>query len=367
MQTAFRITDGSTGTAYHQRNRMHRHQQGDKRQEEKKTAASRHCNGFLTGRILPVAPDYFINQGMEENIRITSEENFDFLYRSALRYTQLMGVQFPFKKSRDSMRINFINLYQALDNALPENINMEIMDGKPHFCLYRFHEWPDYTLFWIPLDFTETLPRQLKKITLEFLQRFVRHHDIQDVTDTCYYEMAQGLMEDYENYNGDTTPQQIRQCLCLIKSYENGKAHRLFERMKGRRFCADLEGEIRKYRTEKKDERQLLELIREGMELITPGSPCIMQYDYDWAYEESPDFRPAEMSVQIMLTYSVDDVVTDEMKNNFNMDCQESYAITPVTTLYLTPETERLFTMDNYPEKFSKWLNRFIDHVSNNF
>ena len=62
--------------------------------------------------------------------------------------------------------------------------------------------------------------------------------------------------------------------------------------MEGKPFCTDLEEKVRKYRAAVKEERELLELIREGMGLITPGNPCIMQYGYDWAYERSPDFPP---------------------------------------------------------------------------
>lgn len=35
---------------------------------------------------------------------------------------------------------------------------------------------------------------------------------------------------------------------------------------------------------------KLLELIREGMALITPESPNLTDYLYDWAYEEERDF-----------------------------------------------------------------------------
>ena len=55
---------------------------------------------------------------------------------------------------------------------------------------------------------------------------------------------------------------------------------------------ASREGEIRKYHTKKNYERALLELLTEGTAYISHGSPSIMQYSYDWAYEEAPDFRP---------------------------------------------------------------------------
>lgn len=367
MQTAIRITNGEFGQPYYQRSRMHRYQPGDKQQEKKKAATCRGYNDFLTGRILPVAPDYYMEFDEEKKINLTTKENFDYLYRSALKYAGLAGVELPFRKSKHNPRINISNLYKALYTLLPENINLEAMNGKLYFCIYRFHDWPDHELFWIPLEFTEKLPRQLKRITLEFIRQFVRHHGIQNITESSYYEMAHDYLTDYKNYDEEATAGEIRHKANLAKAYEEGKVHRILERIGKRKFCTDLKGKIRQYQTNKRREQQLLKLIKEGMEFISPDCPGIMQYYYDWAYEESPDFQPAGLDVQIMLTWSIYDDMTCEMESYFNSECQESYAITPVTTLYLTPETDRLFTIDNFPERFSKWLGCFIKHVANNF
>lgn len=367
MQTAIRITNGGSGTSYYQRSRMHRCQPGDKQQEKKKTAARRSYNDFLTGRILPVAPDYYMKLDEEEKINLTTKENFDFLYSSALKYAGLADVELPFRKSQGTPRMNISKLYKAMDDLLPENINLEAVNGKLYFCLYRFHDWPNHELFWIPLKFTEKLPRQLKRIALEFIRRLTRHHGIQNVTESYYCEMAIESLKEYRCFGEEATAAEIRHKANLAKMYEEGKVHRILERMGKRKFCTDLGKEIQLYHTKKNKELKLLRLITEGMEFISSGSPSIMRYYYDWAYEESPDFQPAGLDVQIMLTWSIYDDITNEMERYFNSDCQESYAITPVTTLYLTPETERLFTMNNFPERFGKWLIRFTQHIANDF
>ena len=51
MQTVIGTTNGRPGTTYYQRGRMHRHQPGNRQQKEKKAAAGRNRNDFLTGRI----------------------------------------------------------------------------------------------------------------------------------------------------------------------------------------------------------------------------------------------------------------------------------------------------------------------------
>lgn len=370
MQTALRISKTSIGTFDYQRSRIHRYQPRNQPQEEKKAPAKRKYNHFLTKKIQPFAPDYCIEaeDGTSQTVNLTSKENFDYLYKSALRYTQLMNVELPFRKKKGGCpRMNIINLYRMMDNLLPEHINLETTDGRLHFCLYRFHDWPDMTLFWIPLDFTKKLPRPLKQITLEFIQRFVRHHGLQDITETGYYEMAIDYLEDYDRYNERASSSEVRQNVNLAYSYEKGEIHRMLERMKRKRFCSDLKRAILKCHPLEKNEQALLELIKEGLTLIAPGSPCIMGYCYDWAHEESPNFWPIGLETQVMLGYSENDALCAEMESYFNSDCQESYAITPVTSLYLTPETDKLFSMDDYPERLGNWLNRFLKHASNNF
>ena len=201
MQTVIGTTNGRPGTTYYQRGRMHRHQPGNRQQKEKKAVAGRNRNDFLTGRILPVTPDYYMESRAGEKINLTTKENFDFLYRSALRYSGLVGLRLPFRPTGKSPRMNIVKLYRAMDTILPEHVNLEEENGRLYFCLYRFHEWPEYKLFWIPLEFTERLPEKLGRIALEFIRQLARHHGIPKSTDTSYYEMAHDYLEDYRLYD----------------------------------------------------------------------------------------------------------------------------------------------------------------------
>ena len=92
-------------------------------------------------------------------------------------------------------------------------------------------------------------------------------------------------------------------------SYQSGKRAKALKRMSGKPFCNSLEEAARNYRTKKGKEQKLLELIREGMALITPESPNLTDYLYDWAYEEERDFYPVGMESQVMLGYSTRDTL----------------------------------------------------------
>lgn len=306
MQNAIRITNGGTGRIDHQGRRPLVHRTGYDGPGKKKTAVTGERNAFLTSRFIPIAEDYLVeDETGGACVNLTTSENFDYLYRSALRYADLMNVRLPFLARKGSgPRINITALYKALDETLPEHVNLEERAGRLHFCLYRFHDWPDHTLFWLPVDFTESLPVPLRRIVREFIRQFVRYHGLNAVTETWYYELAVEELDDWKNRDPEASPQTIRKYKRLAESYQSGKIAKTLKRMEGKPFCTDLEEKVRKYRAAVKEERELLELIREGMGLITPGNPCIMQYGYDWAYERSPDFLPIDLDCQIMLAYS---------------------------------------------------------------
>ena len=367
MQTTIRLPYQHVGTACHSRSQTDdRHQPGNGQEGKKKVPAARKRNGFLTGRILPVIPETFMPPFGEASIDLSTGEDFDYLYRSAVRYAGLSGSELPYQKPRrcKHYRPEIARLYRALDSILADQVNLEFRKGKLSFCVYRYLEWPYDTLFWIPVDFTERLPRQLKRIVLEFIRRFVFHHRIPKMTDSQYYEMT----EDFALNDPCLDKKEQEELKRLETSYKKGgKAYRALARMYGKPFCSRLKEKLEVYKTDNEDEKELLGLIREGLELTGEGVPCIMDYEYDWAMEESPDFFPVTMRDQIALAYSINDRVAKETVCYINSTLQESYALSPVSTLFLTPETKTVLQGDNYPERFAGWFCRFTYHITHHY
>lgn len=144
MQTAFRTSQGWTGTADYSLSKFVPHPKGNLGTEKKDTSATGKHNAFLTGRITPLAPDYW-HQDMDNDspVNLTTPENFDYLYRSASRYAELMGIKLPFRYRKGGCpRLNITELYRVMEECVPECINLEKKDGRLHFCLFRHHDWP---------------------------------------------------------------------------------------------------------------------------------------------------------------------------------------------------------------------------------
>ena len=86
-------------------------------------------------------------------------------------------------------------------------------------------------------------------------------------------------------------------------------------------------------------------------------------YGYDAYYSENPDFHPMYLQQQIRVVYDINDIVSEYLVDYYNSNSRETYDITPVTTCDLSSDTGELFRMDDYPERFFKWADKFINII----
>lgn len=168
MQTALRISQGESGRTHYPFGRPVRHPKRNIGTKKEDTAATGKRHDFLTDKIPPLALDFWHKDGYDGSpVNLTTPENFDYLYQSASNYAGLMGIKLPFRyRKGGSPRLKITELYKAMDESVPECVNLEEKEGRLHFCLFRHHDWPEPELFWIPIDFTERLPVPLRNRTL---------------------------------------------------------------------------------------------------------------------------------------------------------------------------------------------------------
>lgn len=352
---------GNVSRTYPYGARKDGYKQGSQKQKKKKTSSRRMPYGFLNTRIPAIAPNLYVKNLQDIMINVTTKENLDFLYRSAMKYAQLLNMELPYHPvNRATIREKICLLYQALDSIVSDHINLELVGDRLQFCIYHFHEWPSYTLFVMPIDFVENLRGAIKKVTQEFIRRFVRYHGLMDVTDTPYYEMSMNYFDEADSEDLKDFSRIKR----LLRSYREGKIHKKMCRMYSKAFCRNLEEHIRNCNPSNNKERKLLELITEGLSLISKDSPRILSYDYDFESDRERDFTPPALEYQILFSYSFTDEVNQELERCFTADCQETYNRTPVSYTLITPETEELFIPDDYPERFYQWFEKFAEHTT---
>ena len=193
MQALAGLRNGAAGSPHNRgRHVGNGHKPGNKAAEAKVASAARKRNGFLTGRLLPVASGLLVEtDGMKADVATMA--NLDYLYRSAANYARLLGVRLKFncKKYARHPKLGMAELYRAFDAIVSENVNIELDGGRLVFCLYRFSKWSDYEVLWLPLDFTANLSKGVRRVTLEFIRRFARHHGMRNITGSYHYSMAE--------------------------------------------------------------------------------------------------------------------------------------------------------------------------------
>lgn len=365
MRTFNGLSGEAAGFPYYQGGLYRRkHRSGEKK--EKSPSTRRGNNDFLTGRILPVAAPKLNVSTEQGETNVATAANYRYLLACADNYAKLTGQQLKIKKGKTpSHSINI--LYEALDTIIPQLLNIEMQDGKPVFCLYEYHKWDDYTFFWLPIRFTESLPPALQRITRSFIHSFVRHHGLNSVNEMPFFDYVVEYLTEME-VDEDSSPKQCRQIAALARSYAEGNICRKLKKIYDEKgYYQNLPRAITRYQPANETEKELLALISSGMELITAGQPSIQHYQYDPDEMEEPDFPPMELDRIILLTYDTADRVNGELMDSANAELRESYALSPATTCYLTPDIRVPFRKDDYPERFCRWFTDFSTFINDNF
>lgn len=332
-------------------------------QERKDCGAKRCRNSFLSTALAPIAPESVCVEIYENcnsgEVNVITRENYEFLRDSYFNYAlllQMAAEHTPGNSIGESIGRLYDEMYALVDDSL--NVNIEHEKGRLFFRLWKHHQWGEFTLYYFPVKFLESLNPVLRKIAVTFINRLMKANGIstflEDEESDFMFEM---LSED----EGTDSRERKRQ-LKLLESYQNGKINRLLKRVETKSYYRNLPKAIESYVPQNGFERQLIGVMKRGLPFLTPEKG-IMQYGYDAFYTENPDFHPMYLEQQIRIVYDINDVVTEYLVDYYNSYSRETYDIVPITVLDLSPDTEEVFRMDDYPENFFKWAEEFINII----
>ena len=361
MCTIGRTSVGTAGKARHQPDAK----ECTVRREQGRTdcGSKRGHNSFLSTALTPLAQKSLTVDCYDDcecdKINVITRGNYEFLRDSYFKYALLLqkeAVHTPGK----SIGEGIARLYDEMDTLIGDNlyVNIEQEDGRLFFRLWKCHKWGSFTLYYFPVKFLETLNPVLRRIAVTFLHNLMEANGIgifweNDDTDFMF-EM---LSEDDGN-----DPEDWKDRMKLLASYQDGKIGRLLRRVAAKSYYKDLPGAIGSYTPQNGFERQLVDAMRSGLPFLTPERG-IMGYGYDAYYSENPDFHPMYLQQQIRVVYDINDIVSEYLVDYYNSNSRETYDITPVTTCDLSSDTGELFRMDDYPERFFKWADKFINII----
>jgi len=209
------------------------------------------------------------------------------------------------------------------------------------------------------LKFLESLNPVLRRIAVTFLHNLMEANGI----GTFWDDYEADFMFEILSEDDGSDPADRKERMKLLDSYQEGKIGRLLKRVETKSYYKNLPKALESYTPQNGFEQPLVDAMKRGIPFLTPARG-IMQYGYDAYYSENPDFHPMYLQQQIRVVYDINDIVSDYLVDYYNSYSRETYDITPVTVLDLSPDTEELFSMDDYPERFFRWADEFISLIS---
>ena len=354
MQTIGIFSNTAISTVYNFKYKS----RGKSRSEQRKKdySAERYCNSFLKNIIPPIAPQTVVRQCDNEEYNCITKENYAYLLESAMNYASLSGVELKHNAGK-SIGEGISNIYDELNKIIGDiNLNIEFKAKKLVFVLWKYHQWGKFTFYWLPVKFVETLNPPLRKIAISFLHRFIRSNGLTTINDSQDTEMIFEIHDD-EICNYDE--ENIEENLQIFASYKSGTICNLMNTIMTKCHHKNLPEALSNYVPNNEFEQQLIDLFIEGLQFIGKDKPSIMNYGYDpYSDEEEREYYPVEMDRMIRIVYDTNDFVSEWMMEITNTELRESYDISPVTQLTISPETTELFAMDRYPETFFIWFDK---------
>ncbi len=316
---------------------------------------------FLTTPLRPIAPEHV--QAGEENdgYELVTQENYEYLRDSYLRYAELMEAT-PNHRPGASLGESINNVYREMRALIGDkpNLNIEENGGRLYFNLWAYYEWGKYMVYYFPVKFIEELNPRLKRIAISFFNGLMHANGFSTIMEEYDLDIVLEWMTDTQCQ----THEEVEKAKALKYSYDCGRAFKLLETVWKKSYHKNLKAAVDRYMPQNELERSLINAMQEGMEFIYTDRG-LMRYAYDPYFDEECDYPPIPLDRQIRVLYDADDIVSDGILDYFNCEQRETYEITPVRCMALSPHTDKLFSMgDNYPERFFKWATKFIDIIS---
>lgn len=300
-------------------------------------------NDFLTSSFKPIPV-------IECDTRFSSD-NYTFLFESAKNYCSMIDKEFDLVPDGKSFR----KLYETFNRLLPNKQILYIVEEEGRLQYKIVQSMRDNTLYYIPACILNKTKGRLKNITACFLQHLHRSQKLDNIKNTYHWESFEN---DYEEYRD--SEELDEEYLGYLKDYLHGKISKYLDLATAKPTLElyELVDLIQSYKPRRKKDRELIELIEEGIYLLDQNK-CIMHYAEapEGCNEECEPIRADEL---IMIIYD-DDIICQYMIENVNTSSQESDSeYFSCGELLITPDTEMPFEADDYAIHFIEWLAKFI-------
>jgi hypothetical protein len=353
------------GAAHNPRDRKPKPAQ--RRTKEKSACAKRRHFHFLTECISPIGAESVVRRNGEGELHnFVTRDNYLYLRASALNYARLLGKELGHAADGNTGAC-IADLYHKLAELEPAlHLNIEPVDSRLSFVFWKRCNWGEHTLYWINTQILESLTPRMREATLLFFRKLKQATGMLTTNESGDVDAVLEWMD--EQRSAGEWPKDEREANeAVCDSYKTGgKAFKLMrEIIQVPEPDADLPQVLSEVRPRKTKEKELLEILREGLRFTESREKSIFDYAYDPYYDSDYGERAIEMDRIVRFTYECDIVnenLIDSLNNDINYGCSECI---PCNLLVLEPDTDSVFAEDTFPSEFFEWMDKLADCVNN--
>lgn len=306
-----------------------------------------------------IPASYFLNSHFEpypvvKFSNIYSEENYDYLYRSAKKYLKLLGKEIEIAPDG----YDFTKLFRYFDSMLPGYQECELCRQNDTIYFHVIENRAGWELYYVPCGIIDRVDAELSEMLLDF---FCLLHHTQGLTHLKEDPVYQLFISDTKHY----ALKEEKERKDLADEYEKGHIGQILDKMAKVPVVSirKLKNRIKKYNP-CPQEAGIIALMLEGLELFGKKEKII---DFGFFPFESDDYYncyyPVEVHRTLMIVYEEDPLykfIAEWINEEAN---EQSAEIFSGGNLLITPKTRKPLKVNPYVNDFFNWLKRFENEL----
>lgn len=334
---------------------------------------------FCTQKCNPYA---FLNEPIKEiacsevaseilfNGEISWESNLLYIEASVRKWCELHGVPYEVEQS-DNPHTMIHNIYAFLRKKTDDyrfDIDFDPKDGMLKIIEYRYCQFPDHTLFYLPARYINKFESaKMRELMLRFFAFIYRYTLFIVPEDSFDFSMLYDVpYDEIEDEDGSLMAK-------MVNSYHHGEAKALFDEILNVPSTDWQPSAIRDLISSLSDDEKMLnvrlvEYIEKGLQVMTEDD--LRNYSYFDGYCSDNRFDARFTADEVISPERLFVICYDNMDDD-PVASSACYSLSEEANNYdlqyfrdarhLSPDDTEVFEPSTYPSEWSDWFGDFID------
>lgn len=299
------------------------------------------------------------------------ERNLPYLEASARKWCELHDVPYEVEQGNDPF-VRVSRIYEYLTKVTDEyrfDIDYDSKDNMLKFIEYRYCDFPECTVFFLPVKYLNRFEGQMREMMKSFLSFLFYETLFNDVNGSFDFSMLLEMDKEYLMENEDIETAK------MIDSYTKGEARALFDEIENvgkeiRSEDAILSQIANLPERDKFMHESLIENIKRGMKLIKEDDLRNHAYFDGYCSDERFDTRFSDGDYilpdrMFVMCYGMDNEEEDPIAaaavRSFSEEANNMEVLYFRDGRHLSPDDNEIFEPSTYPQEWADWFGEFID------